>query len=258
MKLFNLNVGIKLDNNQAVVDLITKDNYDVVTLQEAVRKLEATVSPKYDSSNVIRNATHYANTFFGAVWVAKRQIRNDQPRDFGGYIEQGNQLLTNLPIVKARNVFYYQEYCHREDTRDFVTNDHPRAFTDTIVQVGDQALQIINVHGCWTVDKKGNDRTKHQTATLLSNIRDDLPCIVVGDFNLLPDTVEIQTLSQKLHNLIEKFQIKTTRPDFDDGLDKGNMVCDYIFVNDKVKVNDFRVLNVNVSDHFPLLLDFEI
>lgn len=59
-------------------------------------------------------------------------------------------------------------------------------------------------------------------------------------------------------NLIDKFNIKSTRPDFDDGLDKGNMVCDYVFVNDKVKVNNFIVSNSNVSDHLPLILDFNI
>lgn len=61
-----------------------------------------------------------------------------------------------------------------------------------------------------------------------------------------------------MNNLIDKYNIKSTRPPFDDGLDIGDSVCDYIFVNDKVKVNEFKVLNSNSSDHFPLLLDFEI
>ena len=60
-----------------------------------------------------------------------------------------------------------------------------------------------------------------------------------------------------MDNLIARFNIKSTRPEFDDGLDKGNMVCDYIFVNDKVKVNNFYVINSNISDHLPLILDFE-
>lgn len=59
-------------------------------------------------------------------------------------------------------------------------------------------------------------------------------------------------------NLIEKYNIKSTRPTFDDGLDKGNIVCDYIFINDKVKVNNFKVINSNASDHLPLMLDFDI
>ena len=61
-----------------------------------------------------------------------------------------------------------------------------------------------------------------------------------------------------MKNLIDIYNIKSTRPNFNDGLDKGNVVCDYIFVNDKIKVNDFKVIQSNASDHLPLLLDFEI
>lgn len=69
----------------------------------------------------------------------------------------------------------------------------------------------------------------------------------------MPETKEIKLLSEKMDNLIERFNIKSTRPDF-----KGNFVCDYIFVNDKVKINNFSILNSNVSDHLPIVLDFDI
>jgi len=31
-----------------------------------------------------------------------------------------------------------------------------------------------------------------------------------------------------------------------------------LFVNNKIKVNNFRVINTNISDHLPLVLDFDI
>ena len=64
-------------------------------------------------------------------------------------------------------------------------------------------------------------------------------------------------MSKRMINLIEKYNIESTRPKFDDGLDKGNLVCDYIFVNNKVKVKNFRVIDTNISDHLPLILDFD-
>ena len=50
--------------------------------------------------------------------------------------------------------------------------------------------------------------------------------------------------------------IKSARLNVDDDLDTDNSVCDYIFVNDKVK--DLKVINIDISDHLPLLLDFDI
>lgn len=119
-------------------------------------------------------------------------------------------------------------------------------------------MQIINIHGIWNKDKIGDERTIKQSEFILSKIRKDIPVIVVGDFNLLPNTESIKLLNNELINLIDKYYIKSTRPYLDDGLDKGKLVCDYIFVNDKVTVNDFKVIESNISDHLPLILDFEI
>ena len=259
MKLFNLNIALKIDNDKEVVDLILKDKYDIVTLQESVRKLDEDVYHIFDTCGYICRTTKYKNNFFGPLWLG-RQRRGDGSLaiDFGGYAEQGNQFLTNLPIVEAKNIFFYQDYAIYEDATNFRRDDHPRAFTDVIVKVGEKELQIINIHGAWSVDKKGNARTKLQTKAILKRVRHDIPSIVVGDVNLLPDTKEIKKMSKKMTNLIDKYNIQSTRPDFDDGLDVGNLVCDYIFVNDKVKVNDFIVMDTNVSDHLPLILDFDI
>lgn len=54
MKLFNLNIGVKIDNNKEVVDLIKNGSYDIVTLQESMRKLDENVIPFFDSCNVIK------------------------------------------------------------------------------------------------------------------------------------------------------------------------------------------------------------
>lgn len=259
MKLLNLNVGIKLDNSKDVIDLISKNQYDIVTLQELMKKIDDTVFDKYNSSNIIKDNTHYKYSFFGPLWFANHHEKNNViMKDFGGFTEQGNEVLSNYSIIQSSNIFYYKNYSEFTDTTNFRKEDHPRAFVDVILEVDNKKLQIINVHGIWNEDKIGDERTIAQSEVIISHVRDDIPCIITGDFNLLPNTESIQILNKKMVNLIEKYNIQSTRPIFNDGLDKGDLVCDYIFVNNKVKVNDFNVINSNVSDHFPLTLDFDI
>lgn len=259
MKLLNLNIGIKLDNNNEVKDLIIKDNYDFITFQEVMRKIDSSVYEKYDSSNFIKKDLDYKYNYFGPLWYASHHEKNNIiTKDFGGLTEQGNEIISKYPIVKSSNVFYYHNYGEFTDTTNFRKDDHPRAFIDAILNVDGKNMQIINVHGIWNKDKIGDKRTINQMEGIISHIRDDIPSIVLGDFNLLPNTKSIELMNRKMINLIEKYNIKSTRPSFDDGLDKGNIVCDYIFVNDKIKVNNFTVINSNVSDHLPLVLDFEI
>ena len=259
MKLLNLNLGIKLDNSKDVIELIKEEQCDIVAFQEVMRKKDDSVYDIYDSSNVIKSNTNFKYSYFGPLWYARHHIKNNKvTRDFGGTTEQGNEILSKILITKADNVFYYKEYSEFLDTTNFIKEDHPRAFIDAILDIEGREVQIINIHGCWNKNKKDDDRTFLQMGKILSHIRYDIPSIVVGDFNLLPNAKSIEMISKKMINLIEKYNIKSTRPKFDDGLDKGNLVCDYIFVNDKVEVNDFKVIDTNISDHLPLILDFNI
>ncbi len=253
MKLLNLNIGIKLDNNDEVIDLISKDAYDIVTMQESIRKIDGAVTDMYNSSNIIKSKINFKNSFFGPMWVADHHEKNNiVTKDFGGFIEQGNEVIANYPILKARNVFYYKDYSIFADTTNFKQEDHPRAFVDMIIDINNEKLQIINVHGIWNKDKVGDERTIEQSKAILSRIRKDIPCIVVGDFNLLPNTESIEMLNRDMINLINTYNIKSTRPN------KENIVNDYIFVNEKVTINDFKVIKSNISDHFPLVIDFDI
>ena len=85
-----------------------------------------------------------------------------------------------------------------------------------------------------------------------------LPVIIAGDFNLLPDASSLSLLNQRFRNLVLEFSITSTRPSFDDGLDTGDIVCDYVFVNDQIHVSSLSVIDTAISDHYPLLLEFEL
>ena len=76
MRLLNLNIGIKIDNSAEVIKLIKDTNPTFVTLQEATRGLEDGVLPKYNSANIIKEATDYPYSFFGPLWVASHHEKN--------------------------------------------------------------------------------------------------------------------------------------------------------------------------------------
>jgi len=91
------------------------------------------------------------------------------------------------------------------------------------------------------------------------------PQIVIGDFNLLPDTESIKKFEvYGYQNLIEDFAIKSTRNRIaweqfknEPGFVKQHY-ADYCFVSKDVKVKKFTVPNIEVSDHLPLILEFEV
>ncbi len=261
MKVLSLNVSIKLDNNEKIVSLLLNIDSDIITLQEVTRGIDSHVYDRYNSSKIIKDHLNdYKYSFFGSLWCAERHVKNGIiSKDFGGMIEQGNEVISKYPIVEAENIFFYKNYAIFEDVTDFRKLDHPRALERVILDIGDSQVQIINVHGIWNEGKKGDERTIRQSQFILSEaLKRNMPTIIVGDFNLNSSSESIRIINERFINLIDVYGIKATRPIVNDGLDIGNCVDDYIFVNDMIKINNFKVLETDVSDHYPLILDFDI
>ncbi len=89
--------------------------------------------------------------------------------------------------------------------------------------------------------------------------------IVGGDFNLMPETESIRLLeSAGYKNLIKEFDIKSTRNkvSWEEFKNQPGFVkqrfADYVFVSPEVKVKSFEVPYLEVSDHLPLILEFDL
>ncbi len=259
MKLLNWNICIKMDNTSGVINFVEEQKADICAFQEAMNGIEENVFDMYKSKNELVNLKEYSFNEFAPLFITDGIIKHGiKTRDFGGKAEQGALLLSKYEIKEHYNQFYYNDYKQGFDATYFKEKEWCRSIQNAILNINGKNIQVINVHALWNKDKIGDDRTIMQSDFILSKIRKDIPCIVVGDFNLLPNTKSIEMIDEKMINLIKEYNIKSTRPTFDDNLDKGDLVCDYIFVNDKIKVNDFKVIDTNISDHMPLILDFDI
>ncbi len=82
--------------------------------------------------------------------------------------------------------------------------------------------------------------------------------ILTGDFNLLPETQSIKILEENFRNLIKEFSIKKTRSNLSPffGTSDFQKFADYTFVSNDVIVENFKVPEVELSDHLPMILEF--
>ena len=60
--------------------------------------------------------------------------------------------------------------------------------------------------------------------------------------------------TEGMHNLIDQHNIISTRTSY---YPKEEKFADYVFTSHEIKVNHFSVLKEEVSDHAPLLIDFD-
>lgn len=133
------------------------------------------------------------------------------------------------------------------------------------VSVDGKGLWLGNLHGKAHPGHKLDTKIRlNQSKTIVDFFKTKKEAkIIGGDFNLLPQTKSIKMFEEKGYvNLIKKFNIPTTRNKLAWNQLKKNeekqCFADYVFVSPEVKVKNFSVPNLEISDHLPLILDFEI
>ena len=137
----------------------------------------------------------------------------------------------------------------------------------TQFKINDTLINLGNVHG---KSKPGNkldsDIRLNQSRIILDTFKDlEGIKIIGGDFNLLPNTKSIEMFEKDgFVNLIKKYKIKTTRNSyawerFKNRKDyvKQNF-ADYVFVSRDIKIKSFEVPQVMISDHNPMILEFDL
>lgn len=132
---------------------------------------------------------------------------------------------------------------------------HPRNLQWIQCRLNQQVHSIMNIHGLWNGRGKSDAPERIIQSKKIRRFVDatPFPKIMCGDFNLRPDTKSMAILKQGMNDLVELFNVQSTRTSL---YPKPEKFADYILTSPEIKVQNFAVLPDEVSDHSPLLLDF--
>lgn len=121
-------------------------------------------------------------------------------------------------------------------------------------------IMIINTHGVpfKNDDKLDTEGRIRQSERIIAYLKDSgaSSALICGDFNLMPNTKSVELFSAAgYNNLISSNGISTTRNSlaWERFPDTKQLFADYTFTSDKLKVVDFRVPVIEVSDHLPMI-----
>jgi endonuclease/exonuclease/phosphatase family metal-dependent hydrolase len=133
---------------------------------------------------------------------------------------------------------------------------HSRNLHYILVSLNGEPTVIANLHGLWNGMGKGDTEDRiEQSRKVRAFIQGRAEQkVVVGDFNLNPDTESLAIVEEGMRNLIKEYGITNTRTSF---YDRESKFADYAFVSPTIEVLDFKVLSEEVSDHAALYLEIK-
>jgi endonuclease/exonuclease/phosphatase family metal-dependent hydrolase len=126
-----------------------------------------------------------------------------------------------------------------------------------VIRGKNKLYTVANIHGIWLPSGKEDSPERLIQSENIAEFLEQKKGVKIlcGDFNLLPQTRSIKILEASLRNLIREFGITSTRSS--QYSPEKEQFADYIFTSADPRVLDFRVLEDEVSDHLPLLLEFD-
>jgi len=186
-----------------------------------------------------------------------------------GLYEEGI-FLKSLSVVDGMAIFLKDGLKHGASSKVDIYRNSTRdtGFAQHVsVDKNNKILHILSVHGKTHPGHKFDTPARiNQSQRIIDFLEGKKgPKIVGGDFNLMPVTRSVKMFERSgFRNLIKEFDIRSTRNKIsweqfknEPGFIK-QYFADYAFVSKGVLVNKFSVPNIEISDHLPLILDFEL
>lgn len=252
MKILSLNTWGGRTGKEAFLNFIKENkDSDIICLQEV-----------HDSNwkyiNEIASGSSLENVMVDQFKDMK-EVLSEHVGYFDPSLEENYGLAVfskkNLNISEQGNVFVYKEKGYVPD--DDIGN-HARNIQYLTFNKDGKDYTVINFHGLWNPlggkhDIEDRITQSQNIVHFMSKLSGEI--ILIGDFNLNPDTQSLKMLEDfGLRNLIKEYNITSTRSEL---YTKPGKYADYCLVTEGVEVKDFKVIETNISDHLPLILEIE-
>ena len=173
----------------------------------------------------------------------------DKYTESGGSFSLATYVKNDTPVTQVRTLLE-----HTPDTG---------AALVTSIQRGEDTVTVVNVHGVTShVDDKLNTKGRLvQSDTIIGAFHGlKQPVIIGGDFNLLPEADSIRAFADAgYQSFIANHHIRTTRNRlaWERYPDNIQYYADYAFASQEIRVQTFAVPELEISDHLPLILEFD-
>ena|SRR5258708_14306903 len=171
----------------------------------------------------------------------------------------GNAVFSRFPITSQETTFLHREYqriIRPKDEKDF--SHYPKNLQHVIVDVNGKSLQVFNLHGIWGMDGRDTQERLQMSEIIVGKIQEKVPAVLMGDFNLKPDTQTIANIEKHMINIFKGDLTTTFNMRHKTNPGYATAVVDMFFATSDLKIIAKLCPEDDVSDHKPLIVVIEM
>lgn len=242
-------LGGKLSDS--ILEFIKNEKPDILAVQEVYDSKDEKLEKRFHLIEIIKEECNFQHVFFSPACMA---ILPE------GKIPAGNAIFSRFPFLNSETTFTYSEFkeISNYEMPDGDFSLTPRNLQYVMLEINDVKVNVFNTQGVWGKDSYDNKNKLEMSEKIVQEIENKSNVILAGDFNALPNTKTMLNIGKGLRNVFRD-KLKTTfnvrrkkNPIF------SNLVVDMVFTSNNIKVSESYCPNVDISDHLPLVVVFEI
>jgi len=217
---------------------------DLIVLQEAFNGEDATLEPRYRTMQVLKSKLDLPYESFAPDY--------DQPDESA---QIGNAIISRFPITSR--VIEDSSFCREHG----VTNDpnHSYNLQHVVINTPMHDLDLFNLHGVWDLDgDKFSLKRKAMSRHILEVVKDKERVILAGDTNARPTNKAMIIIGEHLESVFGNELTTTFNMKHKDDEGYASSAVDMIFVSPGMQVVERNCLDVDISDHLPLVMTVDI
>jgi len=237
---------------QPLYDFLLEQKADIMLLQEVYDGGKPEFDKRFRSKQIFAEAfPDYESDFMACIGDLRQKE---------GLIDNGNMILTRWPIVDSSKIYFDIDYLQVDHDRTTDYSTWPAIAQCATVNLPSQKqVQLVNIHGpLWYEGGKCTDRRLKMVDSLNKLLDSRLSTIIAGDSNATPDNPCWEKLTAP-HTNVFGSSLSTTfnmRRKTNPGYATASV--DIFLTTPDIRIASAQCLDVDVSDHLPMVVEVEV
>ncbi len=252
IKFLTINIwfGGKVWDN--LVNFIQEQKPDILALQEVYNGQDNNLEKRFRTMDEFEELFGQFLPFnaFGATLL-----------DTSANVTWGNAVFSKYPITNYQTIFFDLPFTAYNFSSDTDPRFASEGMLEAEIEVDGKKINAYSWHGVWDTHGKDTDSRFIMGDKITESLKDKQNIILAGDTNLDPDTKVATDIAEKL-SLVSVFgnslQSTFNVDHKENSGNYANSAVDMVFASHGFKVLSKEMPQVDISDHFPLLVEFEI
>jgi endonuclease/exonuclease/phosphatase family metal-dependent hydrolase len=232
----------------AALQFLKEQAADIVLLQEVNNGTDPSFTENLRAFEVLKERLDYPYADFAPAVINRLEA---------GKIQEGNAVLSRFPIL-GHDVHFLSGELSEHPYDPALAPAWPRNLQHVALDANGSEINVFNFQGVWDLDGDNfSEQRRRMSDTIIEQVKNKPHVILAGDTNAKPTNPAMRAIEEHLTSVFGNSLTTTFNMQRKDNPGYATAAVDLMYVSNDLRVTGKTCLDVDISDHLPLVVTLE-